>query len=548
MELTRQQKIFTMVGSLLGLFLAALDQTIVATAGPAMQRDLHIAPSLYAWITTSYVVASTVFVPIWGKLSDTFGRKRILVIGIGVFLAGSVLCGISQSTLQLLLSRALQGIGSASLFTSAFAVVADLYPPAERGKYQGLFGAAFGISSVVGPFIGGFITDTVGWHWVFFVNLPIGAIALAFIFLRMPPLRREAQRLRLDLAGAGALLLFAVPLLLALSLGRRQVIPGEIGFTWDSPQIISMFVAALVGLLLFVVIERRAADPLLDLTLFKNRAFAIGSLASFVVGMTFMASIVFLPLFMVNVVGLSATSSGLTITPLTLGIVGGNVLTGGLVSRFGRYKVFILASLVILIASFALLTFTLTPDATQGSVTLKMVLLGIGLGPSIPLFTLAIQNAVAPPQIGVATSSATFFRSMGATIGLAVLGTVFGSVFASEAREHLQPIAEELPVQARGAFAGPGMFSQPAAEEGAEPSRLIDEKRLSERLTPLVGAAKAGSLGHRIADELKHALTEGMRHLFHATMFIALLGLLITLFLPDLKLRKTPGPPVVAVE
>lgn len=548
MELTRQQKIFTMVGTLLGLFLAALDQTIVATAGPAIQRDLHIAPSLYAWITTSYIVASTVCVPIWGKLSDTFGRRTILVSGIAIFLVGSVFCGISQTTLQLLLSRALQGLGSASLFTSAFAVVADLFSPAERGKYQGIFGAAFGLSSVVGPFVGGFITDTLGWHWVFFVNLPIGAVALAFIALRMPPLKKEHQKLRLDLGGALALLLFAIPLLLALSLGRAHPAPEDIGWAWSSPQIVGMFTASVVGLVLFVFIEKRAADPLLDLTLFKNKAFAIGGMASFVVGAAFLVPIVFLPLFMVNVVGLSATNSGLTITPLTLGIVGGNILVGHLVSKFGRVKFFILGSLLILVSAFAVLSWTLTPDATQSSVTLKMVLLGLGLGPSIPLFTLAIQNAVTPPQIGVATSSATFFRSMGATVGLAVLGTVFGTVLGPSMRENLAPVARSMPPQARAAFLGAGAFTPPPAEEGAPASKLIDEARFERELTPIIGAQKAKPLAAQIASAMKLSLTQAMQQLFFLTMLLAIAGLLITAFMPDLALRKTNAPAPAAME
>lgn len=542
MELSRQQKIFTMVGTLLGLFLAALDQTIVATAGPEIQRDLHIAPSLYAWITTSYIVASTVCVPIWGKLSDTFGRKTILVTGICVFLLGSVLCGISQTTLALLLSRALQGVGSASLFTSAFAVVADLFPPAERGKYQGIFGAAFGVSSIVGPFVGGFITDLVGWHWVFFVNVPIGGLALAFIALRMPPLRRENQTLRLDLAGASALLLFAVPLLLALSLGRARPTAEDIGWAWGSAPIVGMCLLSVTGLVVFVLVERRAADPLLDLTLFRNKAFAVGGMASFVVGATFLVPIVFLPLFMVNVVGLSATNSGLTITPLTLGIVGGNLLVGNLVSKFGRLKFFLLGSLVILITAFAIMAFTLSPAATQSSVTLKMVMLGIGLGPSIPLFTLAIQNAVTPPQIGVATSSATFFRSMGATVGLSLLGTVFGTALGPAMRENLGPIAPSLPAEARAQFLGPGAFTPPANEEGAAPSKLIDEARFERVLTPMMGMAQARPLASQLALAMKASMTQAMQRLFLYATLLAILALLITAALPDLALRKTNAP------
>ncbi|MFL5319899.1 MAG: MDR family MFS transporter [Myxococcaceae bacterium] len=479
-ELTRQEKVFTIVGTLLGLLLAALDQTIVATAGPQIQKDLVIEPSLYAWITTSYLVASTVFVPIWGKLSDGLGRKTTLIAGILIFLLGSALCGISHNTLELILFRAIQGVGSASLFTSAFAVVADIFPPSERGKYQGIFGAVFGLSSVVGPLAGGFITDNFGWHWVFFVNLPLGAIALFFIFSRMPPLKRPGATLSLDYLGALTLMVFAVPLLLALSLGRRTINPGETGYLWGSPQILGMFVLSVVGLVAFVLVERRVKDPILDLSLFQNKTFTIGNLAAFASGGAFLGAIVFLPLFMVNVVGLSATNSGLTITPLTMGIVAGNIVSGQLVSRTGRYKPLLLGSLIILNVAFAIMAFTLTADSTQGGVTLKMILVGIGLGPSIPIFTLAIQNAVAPQRIGVATSAATFFRQMGSTIGVAVLGTVFGASLTSAMESKIGEATKDVPAEFRSQFAAP----KPGApkEEGASGTGSFDAPKIKQKI------------------------------------------------------------------
>ncbi|HZA51582.1 MAG TPA: MFS transporter, partial [Myxococcaceae bacterium] len=282
---------------LLGLLLAALDQTIVATAGPAIQVDLGLEPSHYPWLTTAYMVASTVMMPIYGKLSDLFGRRRILMIGIGVFLLGSLLCGIARSPLQLILSRGVQGLGTAALFTSAFAVIADLFEPAERGKYQGLLSSMFALSSVIGPLIGGFITDVFGWHWVFFVNLPLGALALAVIAWKMPALRsRIERRPRIDFAGAGALVLAVVPFLLALSLGRGSDSPSDSGWPWGSWPIAGLFAASAIGAVAFLLVERHAAEPLIDLRLFRNRTFAVGNAASFVLGATFFGAIVFLPL------------------------------------------------------------------------------------------------------------------------------------------------------------------------------------------------------------------------------------------------------------
>jgi MFS family permease len=496
-ELTRQEKIFTLVGVLLGMLLAALDQTIVATAGPAIQRDLAIPASMYAWITTAYMVSSTVLVPIYGKLSDTLGRKPILLVGVGLFLTGSLLCALSRTPIQLILSRGVQGLGSASLFTSAFAVVADIFPPAVRGRYTGIFAGVWGLASVVGPFVGGLLTDRLSWHWVFLVNLPVGVVAVAFIVLRMPRLRRAAAGpVRIDVAGALALVVAVVPLLLALSLGQSQAAEtlaaggsrhpaaplAGVGFPWTSWQILVLFALSAVGCVAFVAIERRAADPLLDLRLFRNPVFRWGNAAVFTVGASFFAGIVFLPLFMVNVVGLSATASGLTMTPLTLGLVAGNVLSGQIVSRLGRYRALMVGSLLLLMVAFAIMGWTLDIDATQSGVTLKMILVGVGLGPSIPLYTLAIQNGVPPSQIGVATASATFFRQIGATVGVALLGTAFAHVLAGE----------------------------------------------------LAARAAAGD-----PQALREAFAAATRIVYQLGMGIVGLGAILTLFIPELPLRKT---------
>lgn len=569
-ELSRSEKIFTLAGVMLGMLLAALDQTIVSTAGPSIQQDLGIPASLYAWLTTSYLVASTVLVPVYGKLSDGFGRRRILVIGILIFLGGSALCGLSRTTLQLILARAVQGAGSASLFTSAFAIVADIFPPAERGKYQGLFGAMFGLSSVVGPLVGGFLTDNLSWHWVFFVNLPLGAVALGLILTRMPPLRRAGAQPRVDLAGTFTLAVFTVPLLVALSLGRRASDTGGTGYPWVSAPILGMLAVSVVGLIAFLRVERTAPEPLLDLSLFRNRVFAVGNLATFINGCVFLGAIVFLPLFMVNVVGLSATRSGLTLTPLTLGIVAGNVLSGQLVSRWGRYKPLMILGQLVLMAGFAIMGFTLSPDSTQGELTLKMVLVGLGLGPAIPLFTLAIQNSVEPRQVGVATASATFFRQMGSTMGVALLGTVFGGVLSSSMATHLTDATRRVPAEWRqqlmpspgGAsaggegMAGGGGKAFDAAAIKARIAQDFDRRREEIRrgapaVNPMVmgqiqGLTEAQKYAEasvdRVALAFKQAFTEAIRFLYLVTLCIAGLALLVVFALPELPLRKSNAP------
>lgn len=542
-ELSKTQKVFTMLGALLGLLLAALDQTIVATAGPRIQHDLHIEPALYVWITTAYLVASTVLVPIYGKLSDLYGRRRILLAAIGIFLAGSAACGISRSSAQLIAFRAIQGAGSAGLFTSAFAVVADLFPPAERGKWQGMFGAAFGLSSVVGPLLGGFITDNFGWNWVFYVNVPIGAVAVGFILTHMPPLRPElAHRPKLDIAGAVALAVGALPLLLALSLGHAEGL-GTNGWPWLSWQIFALFGTSLVGAIAFVVIEHRAESPIIDFKLFRIKTVAVGSAAAFVIGGSFLGAIVFLPLFMVNVVGVSATAAGLTTTPLTFGIVAANITAGQAVSRVGKYKGILLGSLVVQCAAFVILALTLSPESTRSHVSTEMVLLGIGLGPSIPLFTLAIQTAVPIHEIGVATAAATFFRQMGGTIGIAIVGTIFATSFAGALQRDMPPEAKaQMAQHSSGGGEGDARVAFDVQKVKAKADADIDA-------SPMPPAAKDQAKQHahdnieKVGRVFKTAFTDALVRAFWVSLMIAALGLLLTFFLPALPLRAGPQPP-----
>lgn len=565
-QLPGRQKALTLVGVMLGMLLAALDQTIVATAGPTIQRDLAIEPSLYTWITTSYLVASTVLVPIWGKLSDMLGRRRVLLVGIAVFLGGSVLCGLSQSAAQLIVFRAVQGIGSASLFTSALAVIADLFVPAERGKFQGIFGAVFGLASVAGPLVGGFITDTLGWHWCFFINLPVGVVAVTFIVAKMPPLRRAGsadRRVDIDVTGAVVLGVAVVPLLLALSLGRAAVRPGETGWLWGSWQILGMLAVSLAGFALFAVVEGRARDPIVDLKLFTERTFAIGNLAAFLSGTPFLGAIVFLPLFMVNVAGASATSSGLTTVPLTFGIIAGNIVSGQLVSRTGQVKPFILGAGVVLGLAFALLAFTLTPDTTRLDASLKMFFVGLGLGPGIPLYTLVIQNAVSPQVIGTATSVATFSRQMGSTVGLAVLGTVFATTLSSEMTDKLSAATAGMPPELAAKMqtelaAGPtARENEDTAADSGPAAAAFDRqvvearvrasfaaRRLAQGPSPGLDAAEAAALESvgKIERAIKESFTLAIAQIYVVALVMALLSLLASLWMPVQPLRGR-GPP-----
>jgi EmrB/QacA subfamily drug resistance transporter len=332
------------------LLLSALDQTIVSTAMPRIVEQLR-GMSMYAWVTTSYLLTSTVMVPIYGKLSDLYGRKPILITGVLLFLAGSVLCGLAgefgdlpvlgSGMMQLVLFRALQGLGGGALMTMTFAIIADLFPPRERGRFFGMFGAVFGLATVIGPFIGGFFTDhgtvnwlgyeIAGWRWVFYVNLPLGLLALFMILYRMPTLRSRGGGGRVDYVGALLLILCIAPLLLALTLGGTT-------YAWDSPRIIGFFTTSAIALLVFIVIERRTEEAILPLHLFGIKAFRVPILASFVVGMAFLGVVLFMPLYMQVVQGINATQSGLALLPLMAGLIVSSMVCGRLVTRFGRYK------------------------------------------------------------------------------------------------------------------------------------------------------------------------------------------------------------------
>ena len=431
-NIPKNQKIFVMVGVMLAMLLAALDQTIVATAMPRIVAELHGLEHL-SWVITAYLLASTVVVPVYGKLSDIYGRKYFIIGAILIFLTGSVLSGLSQNMMQLIIFRAIQGLGGGAIMANAFAMIGDLFPPAQRGKWQGLFGAVFGLSSVIGPSLGGWLTDYVSWRWNFFINIPIGILALLVIWFLMPKIPSDIKNRSVDYLGSILLTIGLITLLLGFVWGGTQ-------YPWGSLQIISLFVISIISLIIFGVTEVHVPEPVLPLDLFKNPVFSVSMLIIFLTGVGMFGAILYVPLFAQLVMGVSATSSGTLLTPLMLSMVAGSIVTGQVVSRIGRYKWLAVFGLGIGAIAVYMLSI-MSVNTTQTELLIRMVSVGVGLGVTFPIFTLAVQNAFDHSRLGVATASTQLFRSIGGTVGTAILGGVLNARLS------------QFPIKSKEAFA-----------------------------------------------------------------------------------------------
>ncbi|MBV9800446.1 MAG: MFS transporter [Solirubrobacterales bacterium] len=446
-------------GLLLVMFIAALDQTIMATALPTIAGDLGGLGDL-SWVVTVYVLAAAATTPIWGKASDLYGRKGLLRAAIVVFIAGSALSGAAQSIAELIAFRALQGIGAGGLMTLAMATVGDLVPPRERGRYQGYIQIVFVLASVAGPLLGGLFVDRVSWRWALYVNVPIGALALAVLtaYLHVPAPRREG---RVDFLGAALLAAAVVALLLLTVWGGDR-------YAWSSPQIIGLTVAALGLLGAFIVQERRASEPVLPLRLFRERVFVVVSAVLFITTLSLFAALVFLPLFLQLVTGASATQSGLLVLPLLLASAASTVASGWIMAATGRYKVFPLLGLVLMSVGLFLFA-TLGTNSSRAAAAMFMVVFGLGFGMVTQILMVAIQNAVDPREIGTATASANLFRALGGSVGTAAYGAIFVSGLRHWLPERL-PGAGRLPagIEPNGIQASPGRIHTlaPAVQHG----------------------------------------------------------------------------------
>ena len=518
-SLPRRELVMTFAGVMLAMLLSSLDQTVVGTAMPRIIADLG-GFSHYTWVTTAYIIASAVTIPITGRLTDMYGRKFFYIAGLIIFLIASFACGLSYTMTQIVVFRGIQGIGAGIMMANAFTVIGDLFPPAERGKYQGLVSGVFGLSSIIGPALGGFITDTLSWHWVFFINIPFGiAIILIFLFF-FPHLRPDTRKHKIDFAGVATMIMAVVPAMLALTWGGVE-------YPWGSAQIMGMFAFSALMLVSFILIERGNKEPIIPLGLFNNRVVTVSALVIFLTGFGMFGAIIFTPLFFQGVLGATATASGSFLTPMMLGIVGGSLISGQLLSRTGgHYRLQGVVGISVMALGMGLLS-RMNTETSYATAVVNISATGFGLGITMPLYTIAIQNAVPYNLLGVATSSSAFFRSIGGSVGLAVMGSVMNNRFASGMAGGLPAtIKAMMPAQALTALS-----ISPQALVSPEAQRQL--KTIMERLGP-----QGVALYKQLLQVLKQSLGSALSKVFFVGLLVLIVAFIVNLFIREIPLRK----------
>ncbi len=509
---------------MIGVFLAALDQTVVGTALPRIITDLG-GNDLYTWAFTAYLLTSTISGPLYGKLSDLFGRRPIFLFGIGIFMVGSLLAGLSQEMWQLIGARGIQGLGAGALFPIALAVIGDLFAPSERGKYQGLFGAVFGLSVLIGPAIGGLLTDTIGWPFVFFLNLPIGAIVFAVVWRNLPSYHLGEGRPSIDYAGAALFTAALVPILVGLT--NKQ------SADWTDPSVGGLIALGAVIALVFIFVESRVREPIVPLSLFRNRSFTISVTAFFLTSFGFFATVVFLPRWFQVVNGSSATESGYQILPLLGGLILSAIGAGQIVARTGRYKLLLTGALVTMAVGLFLLS-NLRADTPIPLLWLWMFVAGLGVGPTFAVFTLIVQNSVPIERLGTATSNLTFFQQVGGTIGLAITGTIFSTSLVEEAPRQLA--ASDVPPELASALAGGGVRPDAVAGVGDLGAAILAQ-------VPAAFRAQVEPFIPAIVDAIHQAFSIATANTFVIGIGASLLAAALVAMLKEVPMRhEAPAP------
>lgn len=508
----RRETVLAVAGLMLALFLVALDQTVVGTALPKIIADLD-GFEHYAWVTTAYLLASTAMIPVIGKLGDIYGRKWFIIAGVALFLAASALCGAAWGMTELILFRGLQGLGAGMIFSNIFTSVADIFPdPARRAKYQGVFFSVFALTSVIGPTMGGWITDNLSWRWVFYINLPLGVFSL---FALPVVLHQGARRygVKIDYLGAATITASVVSLLLALSW------VGE-GYDWDATRVVIGFVVAAVLLAAFIPVELRATEPVIPLSLFKSRVFSSAALLMFMVGIGMFGIILYTPLFVQGVLGKSATGSGTVLTPLVLSMTAMGVICGQIIARVKRVKPFMIFGAIAMTAGIYLLT-TLDVDSTQTTVALYLMVTGFGLGPLMPSATLAVQSTVEKRLLGVATSATQFIRSLGSTVGTAVIGSLVTSGYAAYLKDNAPPQA-------------PGRL----IDALKDPNALVSD-RARDALDRVASAFPGGEqLVNQILEVAREGLSKSIHDGFVFTLVAVMCALVAALLMKNIHLGE----------
>ncbi|HEY9288312.1 MAG TPA: MDR family MFS transporter [Candidatus Dormibacteraeota bacterium] len=514
-ELTTRVKAFATVGVMLALLLAALDQTIVGTALPRIVAELN-GLDRYSWLITGYLVASTVVVPIAGKMGDLFGRKPFLIAGMLGFVGASALCGLSQDMNQLIVFRIIQGLMGGMLFASAFTVLADIFPPAQRARMQGLFGGVFGLSSIVGPVVGGYITDNLGWRWVFYVNLPLGIVGALVVLGFLPFVRTKASWRDIDVWGSAALAAGLIPVLVALSVAKDQ--------GWTSFEVLGLLAFGAAMLIAFFVIEQQVKEPIVPFKLFKNRAFAVSMVVGFLSALGMFGMIIFIPLVTQGVLGVSVTNSGLLLTPMMLGLIVASVITGQLMVRIKWYHYLGTIGIALMMLGIYFVAQTV-PSTPQSSLTVAIIIVGAGLGITFPLYINAVQSALPLRYLGVGSSQIQFWRNIGGTVSSAILGSL---------------LAQRLPGAIKSQIAGlhlPPGFQLPSS--GSNPNALFDPAAIAAMRDKLPPAAIP--IFNEVMHAIRLALAATLHDLFLVALALMALALVASLFMPDVPLRARTG-------